>query len=114
MDLIEETSAGTTILAIAGRIDTANADRLNVRLAALLSAARPHLLIELSRLTYIGSAGLRALLLAAKKAAGNDGRLALCSATMPVREIIESAGLSAVFHTYASREEALQSLRETG
>ena len=90
MVLTEESAAGVTIVAIAGRLDTQTVHRFSDRLTELLRSGRPHLLIEASRLNYISSMGFRALLVAAKSAAANGGCLAMCSLTAPVQRVTDT------------------------
>lgn len=110
MDLTEEVVADVTVIAIAGRLDVQTADMLSQRLSDLLASGRARLLIEASHLTYVSSAGFRALLIAAKLAADQGGRLAICSLTAPVNRVVEMAGFSDVLETHHSRDEALTSL----
>jgi anti-anti-sigma factor len=110
MELAEEPAAGCTIVAISGRLDAAAARQLGERLATLIKIGQSRLLIEASRLDYVGSLGLRALLVTARLAAEAQGRLAFCSFTAPVRQVVELAGFGEVFERYASREEALAKL----
>lgn len=110
MELTEEAATDVTIVAVAGRLDTQTSPELSLRLGELLHSGHGRLLIEASRLTYIGSAGFRALLLSAKTASAQGGCVALCSVTAAMRRMIELAGLGAAFPMYASREEALSAL----
>lgn len=112
MELIEEDAADVTILAVSGRLDSQTAPRFSNRLGELLGDGQLHLLIETSHLNYIGSAGLRALLLGARQAAERGGSLALCSLNAPVKGMVEAAGLTAVFKTYPTREAALAALAD--
>ena len=108
--MTEEDTDDVTIVSVAGRLDTQSSARLSDRLGELLHTGRANLLIEASRLTYISSAGFRTLLVAARAATANGGRLAICSMAAPISQVVELAGLSAEFEIYASRAEALASL----
>ncbi len=110
MDLTEEAAAGVMIVAVAGRLDSQTARRFSARLAELLRSDQPRLVIEASRLTYVSSAGFRALLVAAKSAAAKDGGLVICGVTAPIQRVMEVAGLAAVFEIFPSREAALAQL----
>ena len=110
MQPAEQTVRNITVVPVAGRLDTHTAPRLGEQLDELLHAGRALLLIEASGLQYIGSAGLRALLVAGKRAAEQGGRLALCGMTSPIHRMVEVAGLDAVLQTYPSREDALAKL----
>jgi anti-anti-sigma factor len=110
MQSAEQTERNITVVPVAGRLDTHTAPLLCEQLDELLHAGRALLLIEASELRYIGSAGLRALLLAGKRAAEQGGWLVLCGMTSPIRRMIEVAGLDAVLQTYPSREDAMAKL----
>lgn len=110
LGMTEEDADEVTIMSVAGRLDTQSSARLSSRLGELLHAGRANLLIETSRLTYISSAGFRALLVAARAAAAKGGKLAVCGMTAPISRVVELAGLSAEFEIYASRDEALARL----
>jgi anti-anti-sigma factor len=110
MELTEEATAEVAIVAVTGRLDTATSTRFGSRLDELLRDAQAHLLIDASRLEYIGSAGLRALLVAAKDATHRGRRLAVCGMTAQIAHTVELAGFDDLFETYASRAEALAKL----
>jgi stage II sporulation protein AA (anti-sigma F factor antagonist) len=110
MELTEEAADAVTIVAVAGRLDALAARQLGDRLTTLTSSGRSHLLIDASRLEYIGSLGLRALLVATRLAAEADGRLVLCNLTAPVRRVIDLGGFADCFEAYASRDEAMAKL----
>ncbi len=68
MDLREEKVGGVTMVEVTGRVDSTTATALGERLSANLDAPKARVLLDLSRLEYISSAGFRILLLAAKRA----------------------------------------------
>jgi anti-anti-sigma factor len=68
MDL-KETRAGDALVAAAtGRIDLSNADSFRDALSASLAKAKTALILDLSGVDYISSAGLRALMIVFKAA----------------------------------------------
>ena len=110
MELTEEATGDITIVGVVGRFDAEAARTFGDRLKALIGAGRSRLLIDAAHLNYVGSMGLRALLVASAHAAETQGRLALCGVTAPVRRVIELGGFGGVLESYASREEALAKL----
>ena len=110
MTLTEEASEHVTVVAVDGRLDAESAKRFGDRLTALIGAGRSRLLIEASKLDYLGSIGLRQLLLAARRAEDARGCMAVCSLTASVRHVLELSGFNNVLLTYPSREEALARL----
>ena len=107
MEFAAEDTADLTIVTVAGRLDSVAAAQFSGRLAELRHDGTTQLLIELSRLTYISSAGCRVLFVAARQSAEHGGRLALCGMSGAVKDVVELAGLAGQVGIYPSREEAL-------
>ena len=57
----------------------------------------PRLAIDMSDLAYISSAGLRALLVVAKKVQQAKGKLALGGLGANVREVFDATGFNTIF-----------------
>lgn len=108
--IAEEQSGGITIVDINGRVDGATAKSFEERLTGLLQSGRNRVVVDLRHLVYISSAGCRALLVAAKVAQKNDGRLALCNLTAEVTRVLELGGLTDFFAIYTTREEGVAKL----
>jgi anti-anti-sigma factor len=110
MEIVAEDTRDLTIVTVAGRLDSAAALKFSGRLAELRQDGKVQLLIELSRLTYISSAGCRALFVAARQTAAQGSQLTLCGMNGAVKQVVELAGLSSQVGVYASREEAVTQL----
>ena len=109
---VNESSDGTvTIVTVKGRLDSATAPTLGERLSGALVAPSRHLLIELSQLEYISSAGFRVLLLAAKRAAETDGQIVLAGVSGKVRQLFDLGGFLDLFRICGSRDEGIAALR---
>lgn len=106
----EEQNGEITIVGINGRIDGSAAKSFEERLTGLLQSGANRVVLDLKHLVYISSAGCRALLVAAKVAQKNDGRLALCNLTAEVTRVLELGGLTDFFAIYPSREEGVAKL----
>ena len=83
---------GVPVHAIRGRVDSASAGDMEKALQPLFCEAGQRAIVDLSALDYISSAGLRVVLMAAKRAKQTQGRLMLCSLPPPVREVFEISG----------------------
>jgi anti-anti-sigma factor len=99
-----------SIIALAGRIDSTNAEELMTRLKNVLSTGEAPVLVDLSRVIYLTSAAFRALLVATHEAERRAVPFALCSAPAQVRELFEMGGLLDAFTIYSTREDALGKL----
>jgi len=108
---ISESHAGEIcVVALAGRIDSTNAEQLMTRLNRLLSSGEKAILLDFSHVIYLTSAAFRALLVATDEAERKTARFVLCSVLGQVRELFEMGGLLDAFTIHGSREEALARL----
>ena len=82
---------GYPIVTVAGEIDIATATRLRERLSGLAARGRP-LVADLDRVSFIDSAGLAALVGAAKRAAAHGGSLHVVCAQPKVRQLFRLTG----------------------
>jgi anti-sigma B factor antagonist len=110
VDLREEVLGDITVVEILGRIDSTTALTLGERLTGILRA-RKALVFDLRQLEYIGSAGFRILLLAAKQADAAGSRLVLCGMSPKVRQMFDLGGFLDFFPISASRDDAIAAVR---
>jgi anti-sigma B factor antagonist len=80
--------SNTTTYELKGRLDGTTAVKHEQALETLLVTQQPQVLIDMSELDLISSAGLRVLLLAAKKARANGGEVSLKAPKPSVREVL--------------------------
>jgi anti-anti-sigma factor len=105
---ISTTSHGdATVIAVSGRVDSATAPQFQAHILELIAGGRLRLVVDLGGLDYIGSTGLRALLVAGKRLKPQGGRLLLAAPRELVRQVLQISGFSGMFETYATTEEAL-------
>lgn len=107
MDLREDKVGAVTVVAINGRIDNITAPVLGDRLTASLREAQVRVVLDLSRLEYISSAGFRVLLVAAKHANQTGSRFVLCGMSRRVSEIFDVGGFLDLFTIAGTREEGI-------
>ena len=111
MTITESKLDAATILRVAGRLDSGTAQAAQDHFVACIQGGERRLVLDCAGLDYISSAGLRALLVAAKQLKPVGGRLVICSPNDYVREIIELAGFDSFIGVCATRELALDSFR---
>ena len=111
MDFAQEQAGDVLIVRLAGRLDSSAAPGAEQNFAGVLGGATPHLAIDLSSLEYISSAGLRVLLIVAKKVQQAQGKVALCGLTPNVREIFAISGFDAIFSIQPDAAAAVAAVR---
>ncbi|TLS53985.1 STAS domain-containing protein [Paenibacillus antri] len=93
-------------IALAGRLDGTTVQSVEEAFLKELAAGESRFVFDLERLDYVSSAGLRVMLLAAKKTRGVGGKLALFGLNENVREVFEISGFHKIFALFATRSEA--------
>lgn len=95
MDIERHQSDEETMLVVSGRVDATTAPKLQ---SELLSAAKDpqQLAVDFSAVSYLSSAGLRALLLGARALAEDDRRLTVYRASDDVLDVIRLTGFDKV------------------
>ena len=95
------------IVDIEGKLDTMTGPAAQDEFEAMLGEGQETILVNLAKLDYISSAGLRVFLTLAKALEKGGGKLHLCSLNKTVREIFEISGFSAILKVFPSEAEAL-------
>ncbi len=96
-----------------GRLDHDNCEAFRADLAPHLEACAKSgqpMVLDLSGLEYVSSAGLRCLMLAAKEARAGEGRVVVAAMQPVVAEIFKISRFHLVFEAFPTLREALASL----
>ena len=89
---IEKKNTETKTLALIGRLDTVTAPELEAEISTILPTAES-LVLDMEKLEYISSAGLR-VILKTQKALTQKAGLKLINVSDDVREVFEITGFS--------------------
>ncbi|WP_127582956.1 STAS domain-containing protein [Paenibacillus koleovorans] len=95
-----------TIISLNGRLDGTTFNQVETALLEQIAHGELKLVLDCSQLSYISSAGLRVLLVAAKKMKAAKGSMSLSGLNENVKEVFEVSGFSSIFTIYATSEEA--------
>lgn len=107
MELSTEKKNTTLVVTVTGRLDAVTAPDFESRCGALVDNGDTALLVDLSGLEYISSAGLRSILATAKKLKALGGSLAFCCLSGMVQEVFSVSGFSSMFPVHATVDEGL-------
>ena len=110
MEITEDQRSDVLILRVIGKLDASTSKDLETKLLSHIAANRGKLLLDLSQLDYISSAGLRVFLLAAKRMDEAKGKMVLCSLKDGVKQVFDIAGFSSFLTLAGSTEEAIKDL----
>lgn len=107
-DVVE--AGGVCTVTLSGHLDSATSGDFEKSLQGLFQAEGQRVVMDFSKLDYISSAGLRVVLMAAKRAKQGHGQLALFGLQSHVRDVFEISGFLKILVIADDREAALASL----
>ncbi len=110
MNLSDERRGDVLIVRPEGRIDTNTSEELERWLMSRIDGSLKRLVVDMSGIDYISSAGLRVLLMTVKKLRGSGGQLVLGGLNPSVRQIFELAGFLSIFAVEADVDRAVAKL----
>jgi anti-sigma B factor antagonist/stage II sporulation protein AA (anti-sigma F factor antagonist) len=110
MEVREARFDGSIILSPSGRIDLTNAEGFKELLLQAVAAARETLVLDLSEVDYISSAGLRSIMIASKTGKPNGITLGIASMRPVVKEIFSISRFDLVFPCFETTRDALAQL----
>jgi len=103
---------GVAVFVVSGRLGTLSSGEFIETLAGAVAAGEHRIVVDLSGVDYLSSAGLLALHALLGRFVAVGGELALCGLTVPVRTSFDLSGLLPDFIEEPSRELAVSRLVE--
>ena len=93
------------VLALSGRLDSDAAPEFERQCQKELNGGTSTLILDLTPLEYLSSAGLRAILSTGKALQAKEGKLVLCVPKGQTRQIVEAIGFHKMFTVCSNMEE---------
>ena len=97
MDISKTRNADQTFLSLSGRLDTANAPKLQEALIPEFDGAK-QVVLDFSGLGYVSSAGLRVLLIGEKTAKAKGSRQTLTGVPAVIMDVFNMTGFSDILN----------------
>ncbi len=83
-----------TLVTLAGRLDTTNADQFQADITPLMEDANPDIEFDCTDMEYTSSQGLRLFLMLQKTVSSKGGRMILKNMKPQVKEVFDITGFS--------------------
>ena len=96
-----------TVLIVTGRMDGSSVGILESAVQEQIDAGHKTLIFDFKDMSYISSAGLRALLIAARLTQKEGGKALFCALADHIAEIFEISGFNGILDIRATRADAL-------
>lgn len=110
MNVSESKEGAILIMSPEGRLDAQTAPMFQTKVLERIEGGDSMLLLDLEKLEYISSAGLRVILVAAKKLKEKNGRIVVCALAEGVKEVFRISGFDSIVDTTDTRSAALSAL----
>ena len=111
IEITDEKENGVAVCRIRGRLDGATSATADTYLISLAEQTETSgIVLDLSDLDYMSSAGLRVLLMAAKRAKKSSSRLVLAAPREGVQQVLEISGFASILDIHPTRQEAVGTL----
>jgi anti-anti-sigma factor len=111
MEFAQERAGDVLIIRMAGRLDSSTAQPAEDSFSRVIGDSPPRLAVDLSKLEYISSAGLRVLLVVAKKVQQAKGKVVLFGLLPNVREVFSISGFDQIFSIEPDAATAVAAVR---
>ena len=96
------------IVKISGRMDAVTAPAFEKALGAWIDESEKYFVVDLSSLEYISSAGLRSILIIAKKLKTLNGSILLAAMEESVNEVFEISGFNSIIPIHDTVQSAIR------
>ena len=109
MEIECEKRESGTLLKVNGRLDAVTAAAFEKDCQHIIDGSEKKLVVDLTELEYISSAGLRSILSSAKKLKAAGGTMQFCGLRGMVQEVFQVSGLGSMFSVTATADEVFES-----
>lgn len=109
LQITQSATGGIATLRLAGNLDSNTAPTLQAAVSAIVT--EKWLVLDFTRVGFVASAGLRAVLSVAKQANARGGALAIFGLSTPVNEVFDIPEFGRLFAIAATEAEAARMLR---
>ena len=107
MEITTNEVAGVTFVNLDGEIKSTTSGEVMDALVGLVQGGANKLLLNIKDVSFISSAGLRSILVAAKLLKNSNGQLNICNANESVKKVLETSGFTTLVSLYPDEDEAL-------
>lgn len=105
MEITQKKQNEKLIITLNGRLDANTAGSLEQALVPLIKSGEKEFVLDMDKLEYISSAGLRVLLMCMKMLRKQDGKMVLAGMKEFIKEVFDIAGFTPIFEIVDSVED---------
>ena len=107
MQIFTTKEKSNLVIEVKGRLDAVTSPKLEEECQGLIDQGEKAIIMDLGGVDYISSAGLRTILILARKLNGSGGQIRFCGLRGMVQEVFSISGFNTLFPIFPSVTEAL-------
>lgn len=107
MEFTNEKMGNYYVVGVDGRLDATTSGEFEAQCDSWLSLNEHQIVVDMSGVEYISSAGLRSILTSAKKLKAKGGNLHFCGMAGMVADVFKMSGFAAMFQIFDTKEQAI-------
>jgi anti-anti-sigma factor len=109
MEFTVEQRGQAAVVSVVGSVDALTAGEVTSFLGQQLSAGSIRLVLDLTKVDYVSSAGLRTILATLKEARTKGGDLRLAAIQPNVQKVLQMSGFTSILKTFSEVDAAVSS-----
>ncbi len=108
----EQRADGIQEIVLSGRMDGAGTEQVAARFTETIAAHPPRVVVDMTRVRFLSSIGIRLLVATAKALKQHGGRMVIAGPQPLVKEVLEIVGIAVLIPVHADLESACSALAE--
>ncbi len=114
IEIIQSFAGDIPVLSVSGKIDALTSKDFEAALNGLIDQDKKFLIVNMEKVEFLSSSGLRVLMASLNKVKHKDGDLRLAALQPFVRDVFFMTGANRFFSIYPSQEEAIKAFKRNG
>ncbi len=110
MEVTSKSSENAIVIYVDGDLTTNSSPEVEAEIKEILEGTATNVIMNVERVNFIASTGLRIILALGKRLNEDDLKLVVCSMNASTKSVFEMSGFSKLFPVFETEEEALESL----
>ena len=106
----EQRADGIQQIVLSGRMDSAGTEQVAARFTETIAARSPRVVVDMTRVAFLSSIGIRLLMSNAKALKQHGGRMVIAGPQPLVKEVLDIVGIAQLIPVHADLESACSAL----
>lgn len=103
---VNELDKGITLIKLDGRLDITGVNQIETKFAAHCSGENARVIVDMAKVEYLASIGIRVLVTNAKSLKSRNGRMVILRPTKEVMEVLDITNIPSIIPVYNNLESA--------